>query len=91
MARTDLAPASSMMLAALVMVPAVSTISSTNTTFLSFTSPMICMVATTFAFSRVLLHNTRGTPRYLENVLARFEPPTSGVAITKSSSFKDSI
>ena len=48
------------------------------------------MVATTFAFSRVLLHSTRGTPRYLENVLARFEPPTSGVAITKSSSFKDS-
>ena len=41
-ARTDLAPASIMILAALVIVPAVSTISSINTTFLSFTSPMIC-------------------------------------------------
>ena len=49
------------MLAALVIVPAVSTMSSTNTTFLSVTSPIICMDATSFAFSRDLLHNTRGT------------------------------
>ena len=29
------------------------------------------MDATSFAFSRDLLHNTRGTPKYFENVLAR--------------------
>ena len=89
MARTDLAPASSMMLAALVIVPAVSTISSINTTFLPSTSPMICIDATSLAFSRDLLQSTNGTPRYLEKVLARFEPPTSGVAITRFSSCND--
>ena len=36
-----------------------------------------------------LVQSTRGTPRYLEKVLARFEPPTSGVAITKSSRLSD--
>ena len=49
------------------------------------------MDATSFAFSRDLLHNTKGTPKYFENVLARLEPPTSGVAITRSFNFKDSI
>ncbi len=62
-ARMDLAPASIMILAALVMVPAVSTISSINTTFLSFTSPMICIEATSLAFSRDLLQSTNGTPK----------------------------
>src|SRR5574344_1979241 len=82
MALTDWAPASSMMLAALVMVPALLTISSIKTTFLPSTSPIICIVATSLAFTRDLLQRTSGTPKYLENVLALFEPPTSGVAIT---------
>ena len=73
----------------LVIVPAVSTISSINTTFLPSTSPMICIDATSLAFSRDLLQSTNGTPRYLEKVLARFEPPTSGVAITRFSSCND--
>ena len=64
-ARTDSAPASFMMSAAMVMVPAVSTISSIITTFLSFTSPMICILETTLARARVLLHNTSGQPKYL--------------------------
>src|SRR5699024_8708780 len=65
-ALTDFAPASIITLAAFVIVPAVSTISSTRITFLPFTSPIICIEATSLALSLVLLHNTKGTPRYLE-------------------------
>ena len=64
-ARTLFAPAFFMMSAAFVIVPAVSTISSIMTTFLSLTSPIICMLSTTFARALVLLHNTNGQPRYL--------------------------
>ena len=51
--------------AALVMVPAVSTMSSTMMTSLPFTSPMICMLSTTLARARVLLQSTSGQPKYL--------------------------
>jgi len=53
------------MLAALVMVPAVSTMSSINTTFLPFTSPMICIEATSFAFSREDLLSVAGIDRLI--------------------------
>jgi hypothetical protein len=65
MARTLLAPLAIMRSAALVMVPAVSTMSSTRTTSAPFTSPMICMSDTSLAFFLVLLQSTRGQLRYL--------------------------
>ena len=59
MARTEVAPAFFIASAAVVMVPAVSTMSSTSTTFLSFTSPMIVMLLTTLARALTLLQSTR--------------------------------
>ena len=53
-ARTERAPLSIMRSAALQRVPAVSAISSTIRMFLSLTSPMMLMLLTTLAFSRVL-------------------------------------
>lgn len=50
MALTDAAPSLSMRSAAFVMVPAVSTISSTSSTSIPCTSPMIFISSTSFAF-----------------------------------------
>ena len=71
------------------MVPAVSTMSSTNTTSMPFTSPIICMPATSLAFLRDLLQSTIGQSRNLAYVLARFEPPTSGVAMQRLGRLSD--
>ena len=54
MARTDLAPFSIIRLAAFVMVPAVSTMSSTSRTSKPLTSPMIRISATSLARKRLL-------------------------------------
>ena len=63
-ARTLNAPASFIISAAFAIVPAVSTMSSTITTFFPTTSPIICIVSTTLARARVLLHKTSGHPKY---------------------------
>ena len=65
-ARTDFAPASNITSAALQIVPAVSTISSTRITFLPSTSPIIWIDYTWLALARVLWQSTRGTCKYLE-------------------------
>jgi hypothetical protein len=70
------------------LVPAVSTMSSTNTTSMPSTSPMICMSATSLAFLRLLLQSTMGQSRYLAYEAARFEPPTSGEAMQRFLRFK---
>ncbi len=88
-ALTLFAPCSIIRLAALQMVPAVSIMSSMSTTFLSFTSPMMVMLATTLALARCLWHNTSGASKYFAYELARFAPPTSGEAITISFNLSD--
>ena len=63
-ARTLRAPFSIISEAALVIVPAVSTISSIKIMSISFTSPIICISPTTLARLRVLLQSTIGQSRY---------------------------
>lgn len=87
-ARTLSAPSAIMRSAALQRVFAVSTMSSIRITFFPLTSPMICILATSLAFSLVLWHKTREAWRCLANALARLDPPTSGDAMTRSLSFR---
>ena len=64
-ARTELAPLDLSKSAAFVIVPAVSTISSTRTTSMPVTSPITSIESTSFARLRVLLQITIGQSKYL--------------------------
>ena len=79
------APFSLSMFAALQRVPAVSTISSTITTFLPSTSPIAVIEPTTLALSLDLWQTISGQPRILEYAFALFAPPISGAAIERFS------
>lgn len=83
-ASTSIAPLSISALAAFVMVPAVSIISSSRITFLPLMSPMIFITSLTFAFGLRLSIIAIGIFSFSANFLTLVTLPRSGETATKS-------